>query len=71
MGHGEWGSRAKGTTGGPLGVLPSLPPKAGQFQAFLLPGQGWPARLTWTLGWSLQRLPFLLHHCPHAPLSLV
>ena len=41
MGHGEWGSRAKGTTGGPLGVLPSLPPKAGQFQAFLLPeGQG-------------------------------
>lgn len=36
------GSSAKDTTGGPLRVLSSLPPKAGRFQAFLLPGQGWP-----------------------------
>ena len=49
---------------------PASHPKRGS-SGLLLPGQGWLAHLTWTLAWSLQHLPFLLHHCPHAPLSLV
>ena len=40
------GSSAKDTTGGP-GCAAPPPTQSGAVQAFLLPGQRWPARLTW------------------------
>lgn len=69
MGNGEQCQRYHRRS--PCVCCPASHPKQGGSRPSCCPAKAGPARLTWTLAWSLQSLPFLLHHRLHAPLSLV